>query len=160
MSPKQIKLSVLGIGLLALFSWAVLTQGPLAPVKVTLEKVQVGSLASAVFGVGILQARYSYNLAPTLTSRVKSVLVDHGDRVVAGQILAEMDPVDLDEKLTGGQRIVEKTANAILAAEAQVREAQSRFETSAATFKRIYHIRDGRTYEEAGEGRQVYGGRT
>lgn len=27
------------------------------------------------------------------------------------------------------------------------------------TFKRIYHIRDGRTYEEAGEGKQVYGGR-
>jgi len=23
------------------------------------------------------------------------------------------------------------------------------------TFKRIYHIRDGRTYEEAGEGREV-----
>ncbi len=25
------------------------------------------------------------------------------------------------------------------------------------TFKRIYHIRDGRTYEEAGEGREVWG---
>jgi putative ABC transport system ATP-binding protein len=23
------------------------------------------------------------------------------------------------------------------------------------TFKRIYHIRDGRTYEEAGEGREI-----
>lgn len=141
MSPKRIKLSALGIGLFALFSWVVLTQGPLAPVKVTLEKVQVGSLASAVFGIGTLQARYSYNLAPTFTSRVKSVLVDQGDRVVAGQVLAEMDPVDLDEKLAGSQRMVEKAASSILAAEAQEREAQSRFETSSSTFSRYQELR-------------------
>ncbi|MDP2762247.1 MAG: efflux RND transporter periplasmic adaptor subunit [Sideroxyarcus sp.] len=141
MSPKQIKLSALGIGLLALFSWVVLTQGPLAPVKVTLEKVHVGSLASTVFGIGTLQARYSYNLAPTFTSRVKSVLVDQGDRVVAGQVLAEMDPVDLDEKLVASQRMVEKTASSILAAEAQEREARSRFETSSSTFTRYQDLR-------------------
>ncbi|MFA5370610.1 MAG: efflux RND transporter periplasmic adaptor subunit [Sideroxydans sp.] len=125
----------------ALFGWVVLTQGPLAPVKVTLEKVQVGTLASTVFGIGTLQARYSYNLAPTLTSRVKSVLVDQGDRVVAGQVLAEMDLVDLDEKLAGSQRMVEKTASSIHAAEAQEREAQSRFETSSATFSRYQDLR-------------------
>jgi len=88
-----------------------MTQGPFAPVKVTVEKVQVGDLPNSVFGVGTLQARHSYNLAPTMTSRVRSVLVDQGDSVVAGQVLAEMDPVDLDEKLTGSQRVVETLSN-------------------------------------------------
>src|SRR4030066_328577 len=52
-----------------------------------------------------------------------------------------MDPVDLDEKLTGSQRMVEKAANSIRAAEAQVNEAQSRFDTLSATFTRYQELR-------------------
>lgn len=143
MSKKTIKLLVLGIGALFAFTWVVLTQGPLAPVKVTVEKIQFGDLPSTVFGIGTLKARHSYNLAPTMTSRVKSVLVDQGDKVVAGQLLAEMDPVDLDEKLAGSRRVVEKTANAIRAAEAQMSETQSRLKTISATIVRYEELRAG-----------------
>jgi HlyD family secretion protein len=143
MSKKTIKLLVLGIGALFAFTWVVLTQGPLAPVKVTVEKIQLGDLPSTVFGIGTLKARHSYNLAPTMTSRVKNVLVDQGDKVVAGQLLAEMDPVDLDEKLAGSQRVVEKTANAIRVAEAQMSEAQSRLKTISATVVRYEELRAG-----------------
>jgi len=142
-SSQKIKILLVGVGLLIVFSWVVVTQGPLAPVKVTVEKVQVGNLANGVFGIGTLKARRSYNLAPTMTSRVKSVLVDQGDSVVANQVLAEMDPVDLDDKLAGSQHMVEKTANAILAAEAQLSEAQSRFKTIAATATRYQELREG-----------------
>ena len=143
MSGQKYKFLAIGVGLLMGFMWVVLTQGPLAPVKVTVEKIQVGNLSNAVFGIGTLKARHSYNLAPTMTSRVKTVLVDQGDSVVAGQILAEMDPVDLDDKLAGSQRVVEKTANAIQAAEAQVSEAQSRLKTLSATFTRYEELRVG-----------------
>lgn len=143
MSKKTIKLLVLGVGALFAFTWVVLTQGPLAPVKVTVEKIRFGDLPSTVFGIGTLKARHSYNLAPTMTSRVKSVLVDQGDKVVAGQLLAEMDPVDLDEKLAGSQRVVEKTVNAIRAAEAQMSEAQSRLKTISATVVRYEELRVG-----------------
>jgi RND family efflux transporter MFP subunit len=142
-SAQKIKLLLVGVGLLIVFSWVVVTQGPLAPVKITVEKVQVGNLANSVFGIGTLRARHSYNLAPTITSRVKSVQVDQGDSVVAGQVLAEMDPVDLDDKLAGSQRVVEKTANAILVAEAQLSEAQSRLKTIAATATRYQELREG-----------------
>lgn len=143
MSKKTIKLLVLGVGALFAFSWVVLTQGPLAPIKVTVEKIQFGDLTSTVFGIGTLKARHSYNLAPTMTGRVKNVLVDQGDKVVAGQLLAEMDPVDLDEKLAGSQRVVEKTANAIRAAEAQMSEAESRLKTISATVIRYEELRAG-----------------
>ncbi len=143
MSSQKVKILLIGVGLLTIFSWVVVTQGPLAPVKITVEKVQVGNLANSVFGIGTLKARHGYNLAPTMTSRVKSVLVDQGDSVVAGQVLAEMDPVDLDDKLAGSQRVVEKTANAILVAEAQLSEAQSRLKTIAATATRYQELREG-----------------
>ena len=123
-----------------IFAWIAMTQGPLAPVKVTVDKLQAGNLSSSVFGVGTLKARRSYSLAPTVTGRVKSVLVDHGDRVVAGQVLAEMDPVDLYEKLSGSRRTIEKAANSILASEAQVSEAQSRLDTLSATFARYEEL--------------------
>lgn len=143
MSGKKVGLLALGIAIVLIFSWVVMTQGPLAPVKVAVEKIQTGNLSNSVFGVGTLKARRSYNLAPTMTSRVKNVLVDQGDYVVAGQVLAEMDPVDLDEKLTGSQRAVEKAANSIRALEAQLSEAQSRLNTISATFTRYQELRAG-----------------
>ncbi|MFZ2163702.1 MAG: efflux RND transporter periplasmic adaptor subunit [Sideroxyarcus sp.] len=141
MSRKKIGLLMLLAGVTVVFAWVVMTQGPLAPVKVTVDKVQTGNLANSVFGIGTLKARHSYNLAPTMTSRVKTVLVDQGDQVVAGQVLAEMDPVDLNEKFIGSQRMVEKTANSIQAATAQVSEAQSRLKMVSVTFNRYQELR-------------------
>jgi len=141
MTGRKIKMLVIGAAVLGAFAWVILTQGPLAPVKVTVEKIQVGTLANGVFGIGTVRARHGFNLAPTMTSRVKRVLVDQGDTVVAGQVLAEMDPVDLDEKFTGSERVVQKTANAILAAEAQTNEAESRLKTITATLVRYEELR-------------------
>lgn len=140
MLNRKSKLLAVGIGLPLIFFGVVTTQGPLAAVKVTVEKIQTGDLASSVFGVGTLQARHSYNLAPTMTSRVKAVLVDHGDTVESGQVLAEMDPVDLDEKLAGSRRVVAKTANAIQVAEAQTSETKSRLSLIEATVVRYQDL--------------------
>lgn len=143
MSRQNIKFLAISLALFAIFAWVVLTQGPLAPVKVTVEKIQIGNLSNEVFGIGTVKARRSYNLAPIMTSRVKNVLVDQGEAVVAGQVLAEMDPVDLDDKLAGSQRVVEKTASAIKAGLAQESEAQSRLKTITATVTRYQELREG-----------------
>lgn len=143
MSGQKYKSLAIGIGLLAAFMWVVLTQGPLAPVKVTVEKIHIGNLNNEVFGIGTVKARRSYNLAPTMTSRIKNVLVEQGEKVVAGQVLSEMDPVDWDDKVASSQRVVEKTASAIQAAEAQVSEAKSRLKTVTATATRYQELREG-----------------
>lgn len=141
MLSQKLGLWGLGSGGALIFVWVVMTQEPLAPVKVTVDKVRAGNISSGVFGVGTLRARYNYNLAPTVTGRVKSVLVDQGDKVVAGQVLAEMDPVDLGEKLVGSQRVIEKAANSIVAFEALQSEAQSRLKTLSSTFVRYQELR-------------------
>lgn len=140
MHTRKISVWLLGGGMPLLLVWVAMTQGPLAPVKVTVEKIQAGSLSNSVFGTGTLKARRSYNLAPSVTGRVKSVLADQGDQVVAGQVLVEMDPVDLEEKLAGSRRVIEKAAHSILALEAQLGEARSRLETLSATFARYEEL--------------------
>ena len=79
-----------------LLGWLVTSQGPLAPAKVTVAKVEQGPLVASTFGIGTVEARRGYALGPTVASRVLRVLVDQGDTVKAGQLVAELDPVDLD----------------------------------------------------------------
>jgi RND family efflux transporter MFP subunit len=142
MSKQKIGIWLLAFSIGCLFIWFVTTQGPLAPIKVTVAKLQSSDLSNSVFGVGTLKARHSYNLAPTLVGRVKNILVDQGDRVVAGQLLVEMDPVDLTEKLTASQRAIEKLSYSIQSASAQRQELQSRQQLSTATFNRYQELHD------------------
>jgi len=143
MSKLKIKLIALGLLVAGVFGWVVTTQGPLASVKVTLDKASSGSLSNGVFGVGTLEARHSYNLAPTLTSRVSRMLVDQGDHVRAGQLLAEMDAVDLNDRVTSSRQAAERSQYAIRVAEAQLAEAQSRVHTSSAAHARFADLRAG-----------------
>lgn len=143
MSKLKIRLIALGLLVAGVFAWVVTTQGPLAAVKVTVDKVSVGVLTNAVFGVGTLEARRSYNLAPTLTSRVGRMLVDQGDQVRVGQLLAEMDAVDLNDRVTSSQQAAERSQYGIRTAEAQLAEAQSRAQTASAAHKRFAELRTG-----------------
>lgn len=143
MSKLKLKLIALGLLVSGVFGWVVTTQGPLAPVKVTLDKATIGALSNGVFGVGTLEARHSYNLAPTLTSRVGKIYVDQGDRVRTGQLLAEMDAVDLNDRVTSSEQAAERSQYGIRVAEAQLAEAQSRVQTSSATYTRFADLRAG-----------------
>ncbi len=133
---RRAVLITVGIAVALLLGWLATSQGPLAPVKVTLAKVEQGSLIASTFGIGTIEARRSYALGPTLASRVARVLVDQGDVVKSGQLLAELDPVDLDARVTSGQLAAERAASAVRAAEAQLAETRSRAQLAAASARR------------------------
>lgn len=140
MTKLRLKLILLGTLLVSIFAWVVLTQGPLAPVKVTAEKIQTGSLASEVFGVGITEARHTYNVSSTMTGRVASMLVDQGDFVKAGQVLARLDPIDLNERVASSRLMADRSANSIEMAKAQLAQAQSQEKTVSSTYKRFVDL--------------------
>ncbi len=102
-----------------LFVYVILRSGPLAPVEVTTAEVVARPVSPALFGIGTVQARYTYRVGPTFAGRISKVDVQVGDHVTAGQLLGEMDPVDLDER-------IHAQAAAIRRAQAQVREAEAR----------------------------------
>ena len=93
--------------------WLVVTRGPLAATQVELAKVRQGDLHPAVFGIGTVEARFPYALGPTQAGRVKSVAVDQGDRVKAGQVLAELDPVDMDERIQSAAAATQRARFAV-----------------------------------------------
>lgn len=82
--------------LLGLLAYAALRSGPLAPVPVAVVKVERREVTPAVFGIGTVEARYTHKIGPTFAGRLKRVEVQPGDLVKAGQLLSEMDPIDLE----------------------------------------------------------------
>lgn len=140
MSKLRLKIILLVILLTSVLAWVILTQGPLAPVKVTTEKIQTGNLVVEVFGIGLVEARHSYDISPVMTGRIKSLLVDQGDRVRKGQIVAILDPIDLDEKLASSRLIAERSTSSIKIAEAQLVQAESQSRTISSTYKRYVEL--------------------
>jgi len=140
MSKLRFKIILLVILLTSVLAWVIFTQGPLAPVKVTTEKIQTGNLVVEVFGIGLVEARHSYDISPVMTGRIKSLLVDQGDRVRKGQVVAILDPIDLDEKLASSRLIAERSASSIKIAEAELVQAESQSRTISSTYKRYVEL--------------------
>lgn len=139
---KKVGLALLGLLLLAGFAWVVTRSGPLAPIKVTVVQIARADRAPTLFGIGTVEARRSYQIGPTVAGRVQSVAVDVGDRVKAGQGLAEMDPVDLDQRVSASAAAAARAQSAITVAEAQWRDARSRRELAAISTQRYVELGD------------------
>lgn len=131
------------------------TLGPLAPIRVSVAPARTASLNPSVFGIGTLEARLTYAVGPTQAGRVARVHVDHGDTVKAGQTLAEMDPVDLGERLAASGAALERAREALRATEAQVREADSRHQVALANANRYLELaQKGFVSKELADNRQ------
>lgn len=123
--PKR-KIIILLLVALIPIGWLLYSKGPLGPPKVTVASVQQQSFKAGVFGIGTVDARLTYAIGPTQAGRVLKVFADQGDKVAAGKVLGEMDPVDLEQKVTGAAASVAKARSSLLAAEALVRDTASR----------------------------------
>lgn len=133
---KKWLLGLLVLLLLAGFGWVVASNGPFAPVKVTLASVSQQPIEASVFGIGTVEARYSYRLGPTAAGRVKQVLADVGDAMQAGQVVAEMDAVDLNARIQAAGLAVERAEASISTAEASLKLADTENRRTASLISR------------------------
>ena len=123
--------------LLALFVYVAARSGPLASVAVTVDTVESQTVAPALFGIGTVQTRYTYRIGPTFAGRVARLDVHVGDAVREGQVLGEMDAVDLDDRIRAQEA-------AILSSEAASGQAQARqvfAQTQAARYEQLLKVR-------------------
>jgi HlyD family secretion protein len=123
---KRAIIAICALAVVGGSGWFMYTKRPLGPPKVTVAKAHKENLKPAVFGIGTVEARLSYTVGPTQAGRLLSTLADHGDLVKAGQILGEIDPVDLDQKLQSASASTAKAQSAMASSEAQVRDTYSR----------------------------------
>jgi len=66
-----------------------------APVPVMVHQVAMGPIAAEVMGTGTLEARVKTTISPRIQERLAEVLVDQGDWVKGGQLLARLDDGEL-----------------------------------------------------------------
>lgn len=141
LKKRSLALIAVLVPLLALFVYVALRSGPLAPVSVVLATVEDKSLSPALFGIGNIEARYTYRIGPTVAGRVKRLDVHVGDRVKAGQVLGEMDPVDLNEHIRAQDATLKR-------ASAQLNEAQVRRDYAQTQALRYEHLLQARSTSE------------
>ena len=133
---RMATLLAVAIPLLLLFVYVALRSGPLAPIAVTVSVVESRAITPALFGIGTVEARFTYKIGPILSGRVKRVDVHVGDSVKAGQVLGEMEPIDLDERVRS-QGFVLKRAQAVLT-EAQARQVYA--QTQARRYEQLLAV--------------------
>ncbi len=127
--------------LAAAFIWVLLSSGPLAKTKIVVTEVQEDSLEPALFGIGTVEARYTYRIASTNVGRAATLNVDVGDKVEAGEILGIIDVVDLDEKINAQAALIERN-------KAQLNEAQTRLDYTGKQAQRYRKLLPSRSVSE------------
>lgn len=129
------------VPLLILLAYVAVRSGPLAPIAVTEARVESLAIRPALFGIGTIEARHAYRIGPTAVGRIRSVNVDVGDPVRAGQLLAEIDPLDLDDRLRAQQAAHQRAA-------AGLREAATRQAFAATQAQRYEQLLAARATSE------------
>lgn len=126
----------LGVGL------AALRNSPFAPVtQVGAVEAARNTLRASLFGIGVVESRRNILIGPTSAGRVARVHVEQGEQVKAGQLLAEMDPIDLRERLAASRHALARARAAVSATQAQALEAESRFATADASARRFASLK-------------------
>ncbi len=120
----------------------VLRGGGPGAVQVSAAQVVRGDLKPTLFGIGVVEAQRNILVGPTVAGRVAKVYVEQGAQVEAGALLAEMDPIDLNERLSASRQATLRAKSAIAASQGLAQEAESRKATADANARRYAALRE------------------
>jgi HlyD family secretion protein len=103
--------------------------------------VQRGELRVTVTATGTLEPTNQVEISSELSGIVRTVLVDHNDRVTKGQILAELDTDKLKAEVAHGRATLS-------AAKARLKESQATLGQSRSDFERYKKLLQSRAASE------------
>jgi RND family efflux transporter MFP subunit len=112
---------------LALAGWFLFARNA-APEVRTAEVVAIGSgggSASVLDATGYVVARRMATVSAKITGKVREVLIEEGQRVEAGEIMATLDPIDADAQRDLAASQVAAARSQIGSVQAQLREAEA-----------------------------------
>jgi RND family efflux transporter MFP subunit len=114
-------ITVLSLFLLTLLSGCSRKQGDVSPAKVEVQRVALAGASKTMTLTGEIRAQVESDLGFRTDGRITERLVDIGDHVTAGQILAKLDPHEQ-------QAAVDAAESDVRAAEAKLRNETSNLE--------------------------------
>lgn len=107
-----------------------------APVPVVEHRVERGEIVAEVMGTGTLEAHFKSTISPRISGRLQEVLVDMGDSVKAGQVLARLDDVELKPQVEMAEATVDVARATLDRVEADRSQTQAVLEQASAEHKR------------------------
>jgi RND family efflux transporter MFP subunit len=117
---------------------------PAALVEVAAVRATVGTIQSTLEISGTLAPRTRVGVQPKVPGRLERVLVDIGDRVAAGQVVATLDRRELDAQVDAAtaqigvaQATIESADAALANATSEYARAQTLFESGALPRQRL-----------------------
>lgn len=131
--PRRTLWIALAIGALlalAVAGWFVFARDA-APEVRTAEAVAIGSgggSASVLDATGYVVARRMATVSAKITGKVREVLIEEGQRVEAGEVMATLDPIDADAQRDLAASQVAAARSQIGGVQAQLREAEANAE--------------------------------
>jgi HlyD family secretion protein len=108
-----------------------------APVPVDSRAAATGPIVSEVMGTGTLEARYSATISPRISGLVTDVLVDQGERVTKGQLLARLYDGDLRQQVAIANAECGATRAGVDRAAADIVRAQANAVQARASYARM-----------------------
>ncbi|QGP91751.1 Macrolide export protein MacA [Neomoorella glycerini] len=117
-------------------------QAEVPRVPVELAPVVRGSIAQPVRVTGTVQAGATVQVMAASPGKIKSILVDVGDKVVQGQIIAELENSDLEARLQQAKANLEQARLGLDQADARVKQAEARAQLDEANLKRTQALFD------------------
>ncbi|WP_417616562.1 efflux RND transporter periplasmic adaptor subunit [Parasphingorhabdus sp.] len=144
LNRRNLTIAAVLVPLVLLFIWVALRAGPLAPINVTVAAVEERAIAPSLFGIGTVEARYTQRVGSTAPGRITMLVVDVGDSVEQGQLLAQIDPVDLDQRIDAAASTEARNAAMEQSASAQISDASARVRLARTQAARVEAlIKDG-----------------
>lgn len=133
-------LAVIALGVLGVWLYGM---GALGLVMVGSDKVEIGTLRPTLFGIGTVQAKRTYIVGLIQTGKIIKLYVDQGDLVKEGQVIGEIDPVDMDQRIASNHAAVVSSQHDTAVAQAQIEQAKSQNQLAQAEVQRY-----GRLFEQ------------
>lgn len=130
------------IVLVALILVAVLTSGGEPPARVETAKVDRGDVVSAVTASGTVRARRTVAVGAEVSGQVAEVAADFNDEVMAGDILARIDPTRIRAQVAQAQAQVALARAQADQAQAQARRAEATLTMQSAELERREALQD------------------
>jgi HlyD family secretion protein len=126
---------VIGVAILAFVYWKLF-----APVDVRSHEVMSGEIIAEVMGTGTVEAHVKVTISTKISGRLTEVLVDQGDQVKAGQVLARLEDPDLQRQVEVEEATVSARKATVERLKADKNFAKSTLELATKNYERAVKL--------------------
>jgi len=100
-----------------------------------------GDMAVEIFGIGNVDAKNIYSLNAQSAAKILTISKDAGEWVKKGELLVEMDPVDLPFLLQEAKISVKKASLELIASQKEVESLMAQKDLASITYKRYEKLK-------------------